>query len=73
MDRIQTSCNSKCINKKFYEGELTTGEGVCLDRCVSKFFATHKKMNDVFSSLVITFDAIGINATPSTEHRITVG
>lgn len=45
--RVQTSCYSKCINKKFYEGELTTGEGVCLDRCVSKFFATHHKMNEV--------------------------
>jgi hypothetical protein len=44
---IQSSCYSKCINKKFYEGELTTGESVCLDRCVSKFFAAHQKMNDV--------------------------
>jgi mitochondrial import inner membrane translocase subunit TIM10 len=46
-NRIQASCYSKCINKKFYEGDLSTGEGVCLDRCVSKFFATHQKMNDV--------------------------
>jgi Tim10/DDP family zinc finger len=46
-NRIQATCFAKCINKRYYEGELTTGEGVCLDRCVSKYFATHDKMNEV--------------------------
>jgi hypothetical protein len=45
---VQSTCYKKCINKKFYEAELSTGEAVCLDRCVSKFFATHQKMNEVY-------------------------
>ena len=71
MNRIQGSCYSKCINKKFYEGDLTTGEAVCLDRCVSKFFATHQKMNEVLSSWHF-LTTQGINEDQCTERRTIV-
>lgn len=60
--RIQDSCHRKCINKKFYEGDLTTGEAVCLDRCVSKFFGTHTVMNEVLhANQNAVSDGIGLD------------
>lgn len=37
-NRIISTCAKKCINHEYGEGELATGEGSCVDRCVSKYF-----------------------------------
>jgi len=39
-------CTLKCVDKTYREGELSKGEGVCLDRCSAKFFEAHQKISD---------------------------
>ncbi|KAI8872389.1 hypothetical protein GQ42DRAFT_119455 [Ramicandelaber brevisporus] len=43
-ERVSDSCYKKCIPDTYYEGSLTKGESVCLDRCVAKFFETSIKI-----------------------------
>jgi len=43
-NRLSNSCTKKCIPTDYREGELNKGEGVCLDRCVSKFFEVNIKV-----------------------------
>ncbi|BFZ56675.1 protein transporter tim10 [Savitreella phatthalungensis] len=44
--KLGNSCHAKCINKSYYEAELSKGESVCIDRCVSKYFATNTKIGE---------------------------
>jgi mitochondrial import inner membrane translocase subunit TIM10 len=46
MNRMIQSCVSKCVPSSYHEAELNKGESVCLDRCVSKFFATAAKIQE---------------------------
>mmetsp|Transcript_96447 Transcript_96447/g.144337 ORF Transcript_96447/g.144337 Transcript_96447/m.144337 type:complete len:83 (+) Transcript_96447:23-271(+) len=41
--RMQTQCFDKCI-LNYKEGELSSGERVCAERCVNKFIQTSKKV-----------------------------
>ncbi|PVV01537.1 hypothetical protein BB560_004038 [Smittium megazygosporum] len=50
-ERLKDSCNAKCIINKYPDGELTKGESVCLDRCVSKYFQVNKEATDVLTKL----------------------
>jgi len=45
-NRIVSSCHSKCISQRYLEGDLSKGESVCIDRCVSKFFDANKKIGE---------------------------
>ncbi|KAI8058480.1 Tim10/DDP family zinc finger-domain-containing protein [Syncephalis plumigaleata] len=45
-NRIVDVCHSKCIKNKYIDGELTKGESVCIDRCVSKFFTVNKTVGE---------------------------
>jgi import inner membrane translocase subunit TIM10 len=45
---LSQSCSKKCIPPSYAEGELTKGESVCLDRCVSKFFDINVKVPSSF-------------------------
>ncbi len=61
-------CYKKCISS-FNEQELTKGEGVCVDRCVSKYMEMQTKMQ-------IRLSSIGISIHTSsflTLHRTTSG
>lgn len=40
------TCRSKCIIPRYGEEELSKGEMVCIDRCVSKFFKTNLAVGD---------------------------
>jgi len=71
--RIQDSCHHKCINKKYYEGDLTTGEAACLDRCVSKFFGTHNVMNEVQAREGLASDTTGLDADSKSTARGPIG
>ncbi len=42
--RMTEACRSKCISTAYYDGELTKGESVCLDRCVAKYMESHDKV-----------------------------
>jgi mitochondrial import inner membrane translocase subunit TIM10 len=46
MCRLIDTCSQKCVSKEFHEGELSKGESVCLDRCVSKFLDATIKANE---------------------------
>lgn len=36
-NNLLKKCEDKCLNHEYGEGELTTGEASCVDRCVAKF------------------------------------
>ncbi|EPZ36323.1 hypothetical protein ROZALSC1DRAFT_27360 [Rozella allomycis CSF55] len=45
-DRVFKECHLKCVNSKHpAEEELTKGESVCTDRCVSKYFEAVNKIS----------------------------
>ncbi|KAL7752713.1 protein transporter tim10 [Sorochytrium milnesiophthora] len=48
-NRIVDACYTKCIPPKYQDGELTKGESVCVDRCVSKFFEVNVKVGKKLS------------------------
>ncbi|WFD34296.1 protein transporter tim10 [Malassezia cuniculi] len=50
-NRIVESCHAKCISTRYAEGELNKGESVCVDRCVSKFFAVNAKVGEHMQAL----------------------
>jgi len=45
-NRLVSSCSKKCLSVDYREPELNKGEGVCLDRCVSKFFEVNLKVSE---------------------------
>ncbi|KAH6900336.1 mitochondrial import inner membrane translocase subunit TIM10 [Thelonectria olida] len=46
-NRLQNSCQKKCIPADYREGELNKGESVCLDRCTAKFLDTSMKVSEI--------------------------
>jgi len=40
----------KCIPKEYREGEINKGEGVCIDRCASKFFDVQMKVSELLQA-----------------------
>ncbi|KAI5476157.1 hypothetical protein MNV49_000375 [Pseudohyphozyma bogoriensis] len=50
-NRIVSSCHAKCISSRYAESpELNKGEGVCIDRCVAKYFAANEKVQTVLQA-----------------------
>jgi len=45
-NRLVSSCTRKCLESTYREADLNKGEGVCLDRCVSKFFEVNLKVSE---------------------------
>lgn len=52
--RMTESCRKKCVKPEHKVGELNKGEGVCLDRCIVKYFQMHE---NVGKSLRLDFNA----------------
>ncbi|PVU92997.1 hypothetical protein BB561_003500 [Smittium simulii] len=50
-NRLTEACHKKCIINKYPDGELTKGESVCIDRCVSKFFQVNKEVGEVLQKI----------------------
>lgn len=48
--RLQQSCLKKCVPKTYLEGEINKGEGVCIDRCVAKFFDVQLKVSELMQA-----------------------
>ncbi|KAI8054938.1 Tim10/DDP family zinc finger-domain-containing protein [Gilbertella persicaria] len=44
-NRITDSCHKKCISKDYAQADLTQGEAVCIDRCVSKYLESNTKVS----------------------------
>ncbi|KAJ1680385.1 protein transporter tim10 [Spiromyces aspiralis] len=49
--RLGEACQKKCILQRYSEEDLTKGESVCLDRCVSKFFQVNKEVSEKLTKL----------------------
>jgi len=49
--RMTSSCHNKCITSQFSESELTKGESICLDRCVSKYLDVHERLGKVLTAM----------------------
>lgn len=48
--RLQQACMKKCIPREYREGEINKGEGVCIDRCTSKFFDVQMKVSELLQA-----------------------
>ncbi|PFH59926.1 hypothetical protein XA68_11695 [Ophiocordyceps unilateralis] len=46
-NRLQKSCQRKCVPTDYREAELNKGESVCLDRCTAKFLDTSIKVSEI--------------------------
>jgi hypothetical protein len=40
------NCFQKCVSTTFDNGQLNRGNGLCVDRCVSKFLQTFKSIGE---------------------------
>ncbi|WFD37274.1 protein transporter tim10 [Malassezia japonica] len=50
-NRLVESCHKKCISTRYAEPDLLKGESVCIDRCVSKFFAVNAKVGEQMQAI----------------------
>lgn len=50
-NRLVDSCHKKCISTRYAEPDLNKGESVCIDRCVSKFFAVNVKVGEQMQAM----------------------
>ncbi|TFY69054.1 hypothetical protein EVJ58_g639 [Rhodofomes roseus] len=50
-NRLVSSCHNKCVSARYAEGDLSKGESVCIDRCVSKFLEVNKKVGEKLQSM----------------------
>lgn len=46
-NRLVESCHEKCIKADYSSGDLNANEGLCLDRCVAKYFDVNTKVGEV--------------------------
>lgn len=49
--RMTKSCQDKCIDTHYREADLTKGEAVCLDRCVSKYLEVHDRLGKLLTQM----------------------
>lgn len=49
--RMTSACHRKCVPPHYKEAELSKGESVCLDRCVSKYLDIHERMGKKLTEL----------------------
>ncbi|XP_075697994.1 mitochondrial import inner membrane translocase subunit Tim10 [Rhinoderma darwinii] len=50
-NRMTVACHKKCVPPHYKEPELSKGESVCLDRCVSKYLDIHERMGKKLTEL----------------------
>ncbi|KAL3121030.1 hypothetical protein niasHT_005290 [Heterodera trifolii] len=49
--RMTKSCQEKCVDTHYREADLTKGESVCLDRCVSKYLEVHDRLGKLLTQM----------------------
>ncbi|TIA87454.1 hypothetical protein E3P99_03165 [Wallemia hederae] len=49
--KLVNSCHKKCIETTYKDSDLNKAEGVCLDRCVGKYFETSKLVTEQLQKL----------------------
>ena len=52
-NRLVDTCHSKCIssNNSYNEGDINKNEGLCIDRCVAKYFDVNVKVGEQMQKL----------------------
>lgn len=50
-NHLLDSCYRKCFDKRYDTGDLTKDESVCIDRCVTKYFAANVKVGESMQDL----------------------
>jgi import inner membrane translocase subunit TIM10 len=48
---MTNACQKKCIPPKYNDSDLSKGESVCLDRCVSKYLEMHDNIGKKLTSM----------------------
>lgn len=56
--RLTKSCQEKCISTHYKEPDLTKGESICLDRCVSKYLDVHDRLGKLLTQMTQQDDKI---------------
>lgn len=46
--KMSSTCFSKCVRRYEPDGDLSVGEGACLERCVNKYLDAYKLINGKF-------------------------
>nr|UJH94575.1 Tim10 [Starmerella bombicola] len=49
-NRLIDSCHKKCI-QSYSDSDLTKQEGLCIDRCVFKYFEVNAKVGELMQSM----------------------
>ncbi|CAN3366530.1 mitochondrial import inner membrane translocase subunit Tim12p [Diutina catenulata] len=49
-NKMLRSCEKKCLNHEYGEGDLAKGEMECVDRCVAKYVAANKAVGENFQA-----------------------
>jgi len=62
------SCQEKCVPSHYRESDLTKGEAVCLDRCVSKYLEVHDKIGKILTQMTQQDD----KAVQQQQHFATI-
>ena len=44
--KMSASCFTKCVRRYEPDGDLSVGEGACLERCVHKYLEAYKVVNE---------------------------
>ena len=50
-NRMTSACHKKCVPPKYRDPDLSKGESVCLDRCVSKYLEIHERIGKKLTSI----------------------
>ena len=50
-NRMTSACHKKCVPPKYRDPDLSKGESVCIDRCVSKYLEIHERIGKKLTSI----------------------
>ncbi len=50
-NNILDSCYRKCFDKSYDDGALNKNQSLCVDRCVTKYFAANMKVGESMQEL----------------------
>lgn len=56
-NRLVDTCHNKCIesSKGYSEGDVSKNEGLCIDRCVAKYFDANVKVGEHMQKIGSSF------------------
>lgn len=55
-NRMTSACHKKCVPPKYRDPDLSKGESVCIDRCVSKYLEIHERIGKKLTAISMQDD-----------------